>query len=688
MCGFVGFLGRIPGSARDLLGPASCALDHRGPDDIGLWHDTDAGIALAHRRLSVIDLSAAGLQPMASHCGRFVIAYNGEIYNHRELRASLDEEDRLAPDLSARPVRRWRGGSDTETLLAAISRWGIERALTRSIGMFAFALWDRELRTLTLARDRMGEKPLYYGWVGAGLAFASELKALRAMPGFSAGIDTPALAAYMAQASGTVAAPQSIYQGIRKLMPGGTIVLRQGDVDARRLPAPAAYWSLTQVIRQARRDPLRETSPKGAVDLVDEALGEAVGSQMLADVPLGAFLSGGVDSSLIVAMMQRRSAGPVSTFSIGFHDARYDESAHARAVAAHLGTKHHQLIVDERVARDVIPELGSIFCEPFADRSQIPTVLVSRLARREVTVCLSGDGGDELFGGYRRYRDVDRIWHRRAAWPAALARLGAGGLGMIGAERLSSMLMPIAGMLPAVMRKLADPAVSAQLGALLRSERLDAFYASSLASSWPSRLVCAAEHRATADHAAAMPGLDGMEAMMAADQTGYLPNTILTKVDRAAMSASLESRIPMLDVRVVELAWRLPRAALFAQGEGKWVLRRLLDRYVPAHLTHRPKQGFGVPIDQWLRGPLRDWAQALLEPGYLRRQGLFDETMVTRRWREHLDGRFDWQFDLWTLLMFQAWYETWMKPGACQHDAHRAPRLVETDPGHGDRALA
>ncbi|MEZ5654177.1 MAG: asparagine synthase (glutamine-hydrolyzing) [Burkholderiaceae bacterium] len=655
MCGLVGYLGPVSPDLLPRIELAAHAIRHRGPDDHGLWQDADAGVVLAHRRLSVIDTSMAGHQPMRSACGRFVIAYNGEIYNHLELREALGSEDRNVPAQPMAQAAAWRGSSDTETLLACFSRWGVERSLTRAVGMFALALWDREKRTLTLARDRIGEKPLYFGWAGRGFGFASELKALRMLPGFDDRISTTALAAYMARASGAVPAPSSIYESARKLMPGTTLVLSPADVERRVLPDPVAYWSLQKVIDDARADPIRSGDEESVVDALEATLGEAVRSQMIADVPLGAFLSGGVDSSLVVALMQRRAGRPISTFSIGFEDPRFDESGHARAVARHLGTEHHELIVDDRAARDVIPRLPSIYCEPFADPSQIPTAIVSELARRRVTVCLSGDGGDELFGGYSRYTEMERLWQRRSTLPTWLRRLGSAGIDWIGAERLAALARPVARHLPARQAARLDPALLAKMSALLAEDDIHAFYDFALASYWPAGFVRGG--RGAARRPARPSSGCRLTTMMANDQLGYLPDTILAKVDRAAMAFGLETRVPMLDVRVIEFAWRLPPEALFSEAGGKRILWRLLDRHVPAALTRRPKQGFGVPIDAWLRGPLRDWAQALIDPIRLRDQGLFDVGVVQRRWRDHLAGSQNWQFDLWTLLMFQAWFD-------------------------------
>lgn len=639
MCGIAGFMSAKGwrDDADRVARAMGDALRHRGPDDGDEWIDAAAGVALAHRRLSIVDLSAAGHQPMTSADGRWVVVYNGEIYNHRAVRRDLEAAGR-APE--------WRGHSDTETLLAAVAAWGVPQALGRCVGMFAMALWDQHERALTLARDRMGEKPLYYGVQGHELLFGSELKALRIHPAFAAPIDRGALSLLLRY--GYVPSPWSIYTGIRKLPPGTLLTLRQLQ-DAVQEAVP--YWSVLDAALAGARDPLQLTDEEAAAEL-DRLLRQSIKGQRMADVPLGAFLSGGIDSSTVVAVMQATSSQPVRTFTIGFADAAYDESAHACAIAAHLGTQHTALTVSPEQARDVIPELPSIYCEPFADASQIPTFLVSRLARDHVTVCLSGDGGDELFGGYDRYRWAQRV----AAVPLAIRRGAGVVLSALPASAWAAMLAPVARWLPRELREGDRADRLRKLAGVLGAGRDDDVYGQMM-SFWPEGAVPVRDSllRMTA-FAAPRPDLDDFEArMMLLDLCTYLPDDILVKVDRAAMAASLETRVPLLDHRVVEFALRLPLHQKMRAGKGKWLLRRVLDRYVPGALVDRPKMGFGVPIHDWLRGPLRDWAEALLSPQRLRAAGLIDPGPVRLLWEHHVAGHGDLGYRLWPVLMFEAW---------------------------------
>lgn len=649
MCGLAGFL--APGwanlGAADAVRRMADTLAHRGPDDAGVWTDDDAGVALAHRRLAILDLSPAGHQPMQCPAGRYILVFNGEIYNHVDLRAELEKLG-LAP--------QWRGHSDTETLLAGFSVWGIRQTVERCVGMFAFAVWDRQLRQLTLARDRLGEKPLYYGWQGHGeqacLLFGSELKALRAHPAFAGQIDRGAVALLMRY--NYVPTPYSIYCGIRKLPPGTVLTLSWRRRDA----VPEPYWSLAEVAVSGQHSPF-SGSPDEAVDLLDGLLRQAIGRQMLADVPLGAFLSGGVDSSTIVALMQAQSTRPIKTFTIGFDEAAYNEAEHAKAVARHLGTDHSTLYVSPAEAMAVIPKLPSLYCEPFSDSSQIPTLLVSQLARSRVTVSLSGDGGDELFGGYNRYLLANRLWRKLARLPRGVRQGVADGIRTLSPATWNAFLTPMQRLLPAKL-KLANIGDKMHKGAdVLAAESIDDLYRG-LVSHWdPASLVLDAIEPTTVlcGDVPSLEGLDSIQRMMALDTISYLPDDILVKVDRAAMGVSLETRVPMLDHHVVEFAWKLPFDLKIRHGQGKWPLRRVLDRYVPANLIERPKMGFGVPIDSWLRGPLRDWAEALLDPVRLRKEGFFKPVVVQRFWQEHLSGRRSWQYHLWDILMFQAWLE-------------------------------
>jgi asparagine synthase (glutamine-hydrolysing) len=639
MCGIAGLLGQRGESLASVAGAMADALTHRGPDDRGTWEDTGAGIALGHRRLSILDLSAAGHQPMRSACGRLTIAFNGEIYNHLELRDEL-ERGGFAPS--------WRGHSDTETILAAFVAWGVEPTLVRMVGMFAIALWDGEARALWLARDRLGEKPLYYGTMDRRLAFGSELKALRAVPGWAAEIDRDALTLLLR--FGYIPAPYSIYRGIHKVRPGAALRLASGGVEER------TYWSAADVAARGSATPL-VASEDEAAELLEARLTEAIKLQQIADVPLGAFLSGGIDSTTVVALMQRLGSRPVKTFSIGFHEADYNEAHHAKTVAQHLGTDHTELYVTPEEARAVIPKLPTMYDEPFADSSQIPTYLVSQLARRHVTVSLSGDGGDELFGGYNRYFLGESLWRRLERFPRAARFSAAGMIQRVKPATWNRLMRPVVPVLPRRLRY-GNPGdklhkLAAVLGARDRQE-LYRF----LVSQWhePDGVVARAHEPPTLLDGEA-PALGGYTpTMMYLDLVSYLPDDILVKVDRAAMAVSLETRVPFLDHRVVELAWRIPLDLKVRAGEGKRILRRVLYRHVPRELIERPKMGFGVPIESWLRGPMRAWAEDLLSASRLREEGFFNPEPIRRRWEEHLSGRRNWHYALWHVLMFQAWY--------------------------------
>lgn len=672
MCGLVGFLCR-PGHVNGLEGVAARMADaiaHRGPDDAGVWADAEAGIALGHRRLSIVDLSAAGHQPMKSAGGRFVLSFNGEIYNHLEMRAALETGGEGAPI--------WRGHSDTETLLAGFERWGVEATLKKTVGMFAIALWDSQAHALHLARDRFGEKPLYYGWVGeddgGALVFGSELKALRAFPGFSNTVCRRALTQYMRFMY--VPAPRSIYSNVFKLEPGCLLSIRGAvPVTAPTVPLrpPAVYesltlsrwWSLADVV-QAGTD-ARITDDVEAVDALEQRLTDAVRLQSLADVPLGAFLSGGVDSSALVALMQKQATRPVKTFTVGFEETGFDEAPYARAVARHLGTDHAEMFVTAAEAQGVIGRLPAMYDEPFADSSQIPTHLVCTAARQHVTVSLSGDAGDELFGGYNRYFWGPRIWSR-VAWLPAPARHALGrAISAIPVAGWDALSGPLNALLPGG-KGITQPGDKAhKLAARLRGVRdLDDLY-HSLVSEWqdPAQVVrgdgedVLIEPPSLLDDAAPARGVEESQLrMMYRDSMTYLPDDILCKVDRAAMAVSLETRVPFLDHRVAELAWRLPLKMKMRDGQGKWVLRQVLNRHVPRELTDRPKAGFGIPIGQWLRAPLRPWAEGLLDEQRIKSEGYFHAGPIRQRWQEHLSGKRDHTPALWAVLMFQAWLES------------------------------
>lgn len=650
MCGFVGFMGGGEWTHGDVAHPVlqhmAETIKARGPDDFGAWHDA-SGIALAHRRLSILDLSPAGHQPMASACGRYVIAFNGEIYNHLDVRRELEDTGR-APS--------WRGHSDTETLLAGFTVWGIRATVERCIGMFAFAVWDKAERLLTLARDRLGEKPLYYGWQGQGesacFLFGSEVVAFKAHPVFEAAINRDALCLMMRH--NYIPAPHSIYQNIYKLLPGHLLTISLGQ----REPKLDAYWSLPGVAETGAAAPFSGTDTQ-AVDELETLLKSAVRQQMMADVPLGAFLSGGIDSSTVVALMQAQSDRPVKTFTIGFNEEGYNEAVHAKAVAKHLGTDHTEMYVTPQQALDVIPRLPKLYSEPFSDSSQIPTFLVSQLARQQVTVSLSGDAGDELFCGYTRYTFAQNLWKRIERFPRGLRTVGAAGIRALPPEGWNMLLSPLRPLLPASLRQ-ANIGDKLHKGAVLLSARqIDELYLK-LVTHWePEGLVIGGQEPLThlRGKYLRLNGLNDMQRMMALDAITYLPDDILVKVDRAAMGVSLEGRVPFLDHRVVEFAWHLPQHMKMRDGVGKWALRQVLYKHVPKELIERPKMGFGVPIDSWLRGPLRDWAEDLLDESRLRHEGFFNPAPIRQKWAEHLSGQRNWQYHLWDVLMFQAWLD-------------------------------
>jgi asparagine synthase (glutamine-hydrolysing) len=627
----------------------SNSLLHRGPDDSGSWWDEELGLALSHRRLSIIDLSPAGHQPMSSTSGRFVIAFNGEVYNHQDLRAQLIAEE---------GVFSWFGHSDTETLLAGFEHWGLEATLQRSVGMFAFALWDRQTKTLTLTRDRLGEKPLYYGWSGGAFLFGSELKALRAYPEFDGVVCRDALSQYLRFTY--VPAPFSIYQGIFKLEPGCMLIL-QGSPPKEAPSNPLRPGDTHYSIRIHRWWALKDSVEKGVdnvsseIELItklESTLIDAVSLQSLADVPLGAFLSGGVDSSIIVALMQQQAreqdGDPVKTFTIGFDECDFDESPFARAVAQHLGTEHHEMRVTAQMAQDLIPTLPSMYDEPFADSSQIPTHLVCKAARQHVTVALSGDAGDELFGGYNRYFWGPRIWSRLAWLPYPVRQFLGKALTAVPATKWDGVGSKLGVVRPG--EKLN------KLGRAVKGVRnLDDLYMS-LVTEWqdPASVVKWAGGKVNA--VIHVPdNLSAAERMMYLDSMSYLPDDILCKVDRAAMSTSLETRVPFLDHRVVELAWRLPLHMKIRGNQGKWALRQVLYKHVPRDLIDRPKAGFSIPMGQWLRGPLRDWAESLIDEQRLQSEGYFYPGPIRTKWTEHLSGHRDHTPSLWAVLMFQAW---------------------------------
>lgn len=655
MCGLAGIFTTNPDAVRHLLDTAehmASKLAHRGPDAAGSWVDAANGIALTHRRLAVIDLSPAGDQPMLSASRRFVLAFNGEIYNHQQLRAEIHG---TSPDGRT----QWRGHSDTESLLAGFEVWGIEETLRKTVGMFAIAVWDSRERMLYLARDRFGEKPLYYGWSGGAFVFGSELKALRAVPGFTNPLCLDALEAYFALQ--IIPAPYSIYQGIYKLEPGCVLSIASPEGPAPREPLRAGsphptatvrrWWSLAAVAEASSRDMFVDEAT--ALDALHGQIRQAVELQSMADVPLGAFLSGGIDSTLIVALMQEAS-GATKTFSVGFEHASFDESPHARTIARHLKTDHHELFVTSSEALAVVPSLPEMFDEPFADSSQIPTHLVCRAARRSVTVALSGDAGDEIFGGYNRYFWASRLWAGFGRMPQWI-RDGAG----------ATLRAAPPGLVNAILgnRWLVRPGDKMhKFGHALRNTRtLDDLYANLLTAAHAPGILAGHVSRGVVQsllRSQELPTVgsqDPRATMMLRDALLYLPDDILCKVDRASMASSLETRAPYLDHRVAELAWRLPMSMKIRGGTGKWALRRILNKYVPSAMLDRPKAGFAVPLAQWLRGPLRKWADDLLMDASHPDEPYLRSEQVQRIWRQHLAGTHDWSSALWSILMFQSW---------------------------------
>jgi len=627
----------------------TAALAHRGPDASGLWTNPSAGIGFGHRRLSILDLSDAGAQPMQSECGRLSVTFNGEIYNHLDIRAELE---------GAGAAPNWRGHSDTETLLAAVLHWGAEKAQQRFVGMYAFGLWDAKELTLTLSRDRFGEKPLYYGWCGPDLVFASELKAFAALPTWAPTLDRNALTAFMRYSY--VPAPATIWQGIRKL-PSASMVIFPANASPGSMPAPVAYWSLRDQVLAGQVDRIDDETE--ATEELQRLLSIAIKRQCLSDVPLGAFLSGGVDSSTIVAMMQAQGSQPVRTFTIGFSDDAFNEADDARKVATHLGTAHTELYVDPKTAMDVIPRLPRMYDEPFADSSQIPTHLVSALARQHVTVALSGDAGDELFGGYNRHVWGEQLNRRLSQMSPQLKRALAAALGAVAPEPIGTLARALEPVLPArlKLRRAGDQVL--KIARIMGASSFDDMY----------RLLCSIDSTPTESvvQGTEVPSwsasemnkvtawLDPLDRMTLADSLSYLTDDILQKVDRAAMAVALETRVPFLDKDVVEFAARIPPHMKVRDGRGKWLVRQVLYRHIPANLIDRPKTGFSIPIDDWLRGPLKPWVSDLLSPARLRAQGLFNTKRVGAIMAEHMGGQRNHGYWLWNVLMAQAWHDTW-----------------------------
>jgi asparagine synthase (glutamine-hydrolysing) len=648
MCGIAGIWNESlnAAQARRVVHGMAESLIHRGPDDDGCWAESDGSVALAHRRLSIVDLSPLGRQPMVSVSGRYAIVFNGEVYNHLDLKRELTSDHCFGGT--------FRGSSDTEVMLAAIDAWGLRSAVERFIGMFAFALWDRRTHRLFLVRDRLGIKPLYYGWAGKAFLFGSELRALATHPDFRSDINRDALALLMRH--NCIPAPHCIYNHVYKLLPG--TILSIGSPNCRDV-RPVPFWSARETAERGLADPFCGTEVE-AIDQLDLLLREAVGLRMVADVPLGAFLSGGVDSSTVVALMQAQSDRPIKTFSIGSLDDNYDEARYAREVARHLGTDHTELYVSAQDALTVVPHLPTLYDEPFSDSSQIPTYLVSKLAREHVTIALSGDGGDELFAGYNRHVWGQSVWNAISWMPPLLRQMTARAIDAVSPQVWDRLFDGAGRFIPMNVCLRGSGDKLHKIAQTLSSTTAEAFYRT-LASHWsePECLVLGAKEPLTSltatDHRTDAFGLTNT--MLYLDLVTYLPDDILTKVDRASMAVSLEARVPLLDHRVVEFAWRIPLSMKLCQGRSKWLLRQVLNRYVPARLIERPKAGFGVPIGAWLRGPLRPWAEALLDAGRLRREGFFNPIPVRQKWLEHLAGRKNWEYHLWDVLMFQAWHE-------------------------------
>tara|TARA_Y100001960_G_scaffold137487_1_gene145836 strand:- start:484 stop:2373 length:1890 start_codon:yes stop_codon:yes gene_type:complete len=623
------------------------AVTSRGPDSHGTFYSNKGQVAIgmAHRRLAIIDTSSNGYQPMNSYCGNYTIVFNGEIYNHQEIKARLE---------SQHGITNWFGSSDTEVLLNAISIWGLKKTLDSIRGMFAFALWSHKTSELFLARDRLGEKPLYYGWQESSFIFASELSAIRTHPSCKRVIDRNALSLMMRHNS--IPAPHSIYEGIKKLSPGSWIKISLNS----RSPIPEKYWSANTVIESGIQNATL-LSPEESVEHLHALLRDTVANEMVADVPIGSFLSGGIDSSTITALMQENSLNKVKTFTIGFDEAQFNEARYAADIARHLGTEHTQLCVTSKEALEVIPKLSSIYSEPFADSSQIPTYLVSELASRDVKVSLSGDGGDELFSGYNRYILANTAWGKIEYLPVNVRRILKTAFNLLGSQRLSRFARIINTLLWSSV-EMAQPGEKVLKAlSILDAKNAQDLY-SRLVSDWlePNELVIGsmqAEYVLNTEHL--QPRTDNLiHMMMALDMQCYLPDDILTKVDRAAMAVSLETRVPFLDHLIVEFAWTLPTAFKLRGGAGKWPLREILKNYIPDRLLNRPKMGFGIPLANWLRSDLRDWAEDLISQEKMSQQGFFRVQIIRKIWNEHLKGEKNNANLLWNVLMFQSWLES------------------------------
>lgn len=649
MCRIAGFWdpqSRNVASWREAIMAMRDSMTYGGPDDAGFYFDQEFGLALGHRRLAILDLSPLGHQPMFSASGRFGIVYNGEVYNYQAIAKELESKG-----------RSFQGTSDTEVILEAIEEWGLEKAVNQFIGMFALAVWDSQEKVLFLVRDRLGIKPLYYGWIKETLGFASELKAFRAFPGFTPTIDREVLGLFFRH--NYVPGPYSIFKNIWKLLPGQILAVNRTSLATKQL-TPSSYWTAAEIAQKGQEDPYKGSLEEAEEEL-EALLSDAIRLRLISDVPLGAFLSGGIDSSIVVSLMQASSNAVVRTFSIGFEQAAYNEAPFAKAVACHLGTDHTELYVTEKEAQGVIPLLPSIYDEPFADSSQIPTYILSKLTRQYVTVSLSGDGGDELFAGYDRYAWGKEIWQKIGWMPSGMKKSLRALLLSISPSKWDFLLSQFSSWLPTALRtdrpgdrvhKLAD--------AFLFDNRTELYQW--LVSHWrePISLVKGVNHELSTPFIFKKNQMalnDYIEEMQFLDLITYLPDDILTKVDRASMSVALEARVPLLDHRVVEFAWRLPLSFKFQNGIGKSILRKILIKYVPRRLIERPKMGFGIPIDSWLRGPLKEWAEDLLSEERLKKEGYLNQEIVSLKWQEHLSGKRNWQYFLWNVLMWESWLE-------------------------------
>ncbi len=648
MCGITGFYSKSPSTFNNIIIKMNSAISHRGPDNNGTWSNENLGLVLGHQRLSIIDLSKAGNQPMRSNSGRYILTYNGEIYNHLKIRTELEKNNSNL---------KWRGYSDTETLLEAIDFWGVENTLNKIDGMFAFGLWDQKSHCLTLARDRVGEKPLYYGYQGEGngkvFLFGSELKALKAHPEFRGEIDRNVIALQLRH--NCIPAPYSIYKDIYKLTPGHYLQIKENNLKKNFLPKSKSYWSLIENVIYGDNNQLSLNEKDIQKDL-EKHLKSSVQKQMISDVPLGAFLSGGIDSSTIVALMQLQSKDPIKTFTIGFSENDYSEAIYAKKIAKHLGTDHTELYVSPKNALEVIPKLSTIYDEPFSDSSQVPTFLVSQLAKQHVKVALSGDGGDELFCGYNRYIISKRFSNLFRFMPLSFRKLLS-----LGTKSISSQNWKKISKFIPKFKQYTNFGDQMYKGAnVLNAKTMYQLYYM-LCSHWqnPEQVIMNIKEPGTflTEFKPNLEKLDIQQQMMALDSITYLPDDILVKIDRAAMASSLETRVPFLDHKLIEYVWRIPHSFKLRQGTGKWILRQILNQYVPKNLTERPKMGFGVPLCEWLRGPLKDWAENLLNEKRLKQEGYFNPKLIRDKWEEHIHGKENWQYELWDILMFQAWVD-------------------------------